>query len=1122
MLSARELAQERLARRARQAEAAGGVAAGGATGGAGGGVSIEPPPPPPAVSAPPPPALSRSASGAAETPVAAPYPSDVPPALLVGTRIPFSEISFAPAPGGGRFLLGAGRVASVYAGTLRGEPVAVKVVPAAAVGAAGAARFWAEVDLSVALSHERLVRALGAAVATDASGAPVELALVMAREAGGDAGKWAASDAGRAAPLGARLRVLADVALGLRFLHARGVTHGNVKPSNVLLSRAVPPRAVLADFGHARALVPRVRAPGRSLGGADAPSAGAGGGAWAAAADRGGGGSGGGAASPVAAADAPYVDPAPRGAAPSSSAAARAADVFAFAVSAWELLCSARALGGGADAGALLARGERPPLDALPVDVRADVGPLLERAWAADAAARPTAVELAAAFSAAAAREERTIRPAGGGASLGGAGGNDAFSCGICIAPMRNPSTAGCGGHNFCRDCLCRHIWNATRTNPNETPACPVCRAPIQKRIEDIKINGLLRDLLAARFPPRAVEAERVNSQGRRAKLTDGNYFCGAPLTACGGSWSNCRICTVSTCSAGSCNCNACHELDVADELVPAVEWHDDHRRVSESTEPKLHPSHSGHYRNVQERLRFPGAHSIRKYCGTGDAENGPVCTHVPKIGGALFSHWSCCLVREPNEPCTRETNSVEAPVVIHPSHTGDFRRISTRQRFPGAHPINVYCRPPGSAADEDGGGRDCEHINRDSRVLQRDHMSCCGIEDPTKDCKPPTADEKPDVPSHPSHKGSWRWTTHRPPIVVHPDGSSGAIKKYCCEVPEPDNAGPVCTHGAHLQANHYSCCGVKKRSDPCPAEAVVEGPIAAAARSSQNRDGVLAHFKAGHYYCLRTGIASFDGAGVVTCRSTLGDGSDGRNCAACNALDEAAGLGAARWHTAVMQCSCMLRHNEAFPVEGAHTNGLCRCARASFAINFNFALNDNTFGPPPPLSDRWACCGKDWRSTTCVGVPTDASPQARAVAAAANLKLSPIVSAACDTACADQHPRGLCFVCGEGFTFHREHMCTSSGARGRFPIEVGCDESCSSRHDGAPCLKCGQSYMFHNRHTCIRHGPDNQPLGMMGRGSFPLGTERDDEQSAIGGVPPELAQALAEGGLPPGGCPQQ
>lgn len=46
-----------------------------------------------------------------------------------------------------------------------------------------------------------------------------------------------------------RLRLLVDVASGLKFLHRANLVHGNIRGSNILISESQPPRAILADFG---------------------------------------------------------------------------------------------------------------------------------------------------------------------------------------------------------------------------------------------------------------------------------------------------------------------------------------------------------------------------------------------------------------------------------------------------------------------------------------------------------------------------------------------------------------------------------------------------------------------------------------------------------------------------------------------------------------------------------------------------------------------------------------------------------------------------------------------------------------------------------------------------------
>lgn len=50
-------------------------------------------------------------------------------------------------------------------------------------------------------------------------------------------------------PMQEKLRLLLDIATGLRDLHAAGIVHADIKPENVLLSDDDPPHTRLADFG---------------------------------------------------------------------------------------------------------------------------------------------------------------------------------------------------------------------------------------------------------------------------------------------------------------------------------------------------------------------------------------------------------------------------------------------------------------------------------------------------------------------------------------------------------------------------------------------------------------------------------------------------------------------------------------------------------------------------------------------------------------------------------------------------------------------------------------------------------------------------------------------------------
>ena len=74
----------------------------------------------------------------------------------------------------------------------------------------------------------------------------------------------------------------------------------------------------------------------------------------------------------------------------------KASDVYSFAVLAWEVLSGAQPFAGldVTTVLALVAAGERPPLEALHEDTPAAILKLIERCWAAEQAKRPTAEEV--------------------------------------------------------------------------------------------------------------------------------------------------------------------------------------------------------------------------------------------------------------------------------------------------------------------------------------------------------------------------------------------------------------------------------------------------------------------------------------------------------------------------------------------------------------------------------------------------------------------------------------------------------------------------------------------------------------------------------------------------------
>ena len=286
----------------------------------------------------------------------------LPPAA----SIPYDDIVFERNRRGDRVELGRGAFASVFRATFRGEPVAVKCL-VAPPGASAAAltelerAFVREAALLYHVRHEGVVQLMGTAVDREAAGGPLtELALVMPRFARSLEAAVAAPAESRS-ELAGRLGWLQQVARALRFLHASGIVHGDLKPANVLLD-ASGGRALVCDFGHARL----------RDGGPDAASLSLGGGA---------------AGTPR------YRDPA---VAAGHSLLRKASDVFSFGILAWHVLAG-RTPFEGLDVAAVLAHtvaGGRPDPDAMPSAVPGPLRVLLSRCWWPNQNDRPTAAAL--------------------------------------------------------------------------------------------------------------------------------------------------------------------------------------------------------------------------------------------------------------------------------------------------------------------------------------------------------------------------------------------------------------------------------------------------------------------------------------------------------------------------------------------------------------------------------------------------------------------------------------------------------------------------------------------------------------------------------------------------------
>ena len=143
-----------------------------------------------------------------------------------------------------RDLLGSGGYGDVYVGEQKTGPnVAVKLLDAAHARDEDAiARFKREGETAKRLSHPNIVRVL------DVGSSRARHYLVMELVRGGSLDRLLRGDG----PAEKVLPVLAQTASALAYAHEQGVVHRDVKPSNILLTRAG--KAKVADFGLARAV----------------------------------------------------------------------------------------------------------------------------------------------------------------------------------------------------------------------------------------------------------------------------------------------------------------------------------------------------------------------------------------------------------------------------------------------------------------------------------------------------------------------------------------------------------------------------------------------------------------------------------------------------------------------------------------------------------------------------------------------------------------------------------------------------------------------------------------------------------------------------------------------------
>jgi len=415
-------------------------------------------------------------------------PANPPFLIMARGTISWTDITFDKDEDDEKIELGRGSFGTVFSAVFRHQRVAVKQFGTGApLSAAALAAVQREAELQSRLAHDNVVRVYGLAV-ENRPGVRPKYALVLAvlheslsslltRVASGDCGPPS-----EALSLDWRLNALHDLASGLAHLHVHRITHGDMKPQNIMLTS---PRTgcvlQITDFGLARE------------GGTTLGSAAAAGGRTA----TGAGGVG------TVGYMAPELTAAPVPGAPPPRPGYRT-DVFAWTVAAWQLLAASPSPYPGFNdmqVASTVAGGGRPDLAALPGGLPASIPALLASGWAAAPRDRPrSGCELLEALREAAPPAEMppplppALAPGGGAAAAAAADGAAAVvglgrapeitewrpgpvlaECSVCGRENLAGVGLGCAaGHELCMGCALRVIRDEL-TQEATMVRCPFC-----------------------------------------------------------------------------------------------------------------------------------------------------------------------------------------------------------------------------------------------------------------------------------------------------------------------------------------------------------------------------------------------------------------------------------------------------------------------------------------------------------------------------------------------------------------------------------------------------------------------------------------------------------------------